>query len=82
MPKNASLPDWEQVLSAAARLQQLLPDAGKADQGHILTFNIRIMFFILAASLVSPQVAVTFQAAHVQRWPKTGKPYYMLNVKM
>ncbi len=27
MPKNISLPDWEQVLSAAARLQQLLPDA-------------------------------------------------------
>ena len=27
MPKNTSLPDWEQVLSAAARLQQLLPDA-------------------------------------------------------
>jgi hypothetical protein len=27
MPKNISLADWEQVLSAAARLQQLLPDA-------------------------------------------------------
>jgi hypothetical protein len=27
MPKNTSLADWEQVLSAAARLQQLLPDA-------------------------------------------------------
>jgi hypothetical protein len=27
MPKNTLLPDWEQVLSAAARLQQLLPDA-------------------------------------------------------
>jgi hypothetical protein len=27
MPKNTSLPDWESVLSAAARLQQLLPDA-------------------------------------------------------
>jgi hypothetical protein len=27
MPKNTSLPDWEQVLSAAAHLQQLLPDA-------------------------------------------------------
>jgi hypothetical protein len=27
MPKNISLPDWEQVLSAAARLQQLLPKA-------------------------------------------------------
>ena len=27
MPKSTSLPDWEQVLSAAARLQQLLPDA-------------------------------------------------------
>jgi len=27
MPKHTSLPDWEQVLSAAARLQQLLPDA-------------------------------------------------------
>jgi len=27
MPKNTTLPDWEQVLSAAARLQQLLPDA-------------------------------------------------------
>jgi hypothetical protein len=27
MPKNTSLPDWEQVLSAAARLQQLLPEA-------------------------------------------------------
>ena len=27
MPKDTSLPDWEQVLSAAARLQQLLPDA-------------------------------------------------------
>jgi hypothetical protein len=27
MPKNTSLPDWEQVLSAAARLQQVLPDA-------------------------------------------------------
>jgi len=27
MPKNTPLPDWEQVLSAAARLQQLLPEA-------------------------------------------------------
>jgi hypothetical protein len=27
MPKPTSLPDWEQVLSAAARLQQLLPEA-------------------------------------------------------
>jgi hypothetical protein len=27
MPKNTSMPDWEQVLSAAARLQQLLPEA-------------------------------------------------------
>jgi hypothetical protein len=27
MPKDTSLPDWEQVLSAAARLQQLLPEA-------------------------------------------------------
>jgi hypothetical protein len=27
MPQNTSLPDWEQVLSAAARLQKLLPDA-------------------------------------------------------
>jgi hypothetical protein len=27
MPKNTSLPDWESVLSAAARLQQSLPDA-------------------------------------------------------
>ena len=27
MPKTTSLPDWEQVLSAAARLQQLLPEA-------------------------------------------------------
>jgi hypothetical protein len=27
MPKHTSLPEWEQVLSAAARLQQLLPDA-------------------------------------------------------
>lgn len=27
MPPNTLLPDWEQVLSAAARLQQLLPDA-------------------------------------------------------
>jgi hypothetical protein len=27
MPKNTSLPDWEEVLSAAARLQQLLPGA-------------------------------------------------------
>ena len=27
MPKPTSLPDWEQVLSAAARLQQLLPAA-------------------------------------------------------
>jgi hypothetical protein len=27
MPKRTSLPDWEQVLSAAARLQLLLPDA-------------------------------------------------------
>jgi hypothetical protein len=27
MPKNTSLPDWESVLSAASRLQQLLPDA-------------------------------------------------------
>lgn len=27
MPRNTSPPDWEQVLSAAARLQQLLPDA-------------------------------------------------------
>lgn len=27
MPQYTSLPDWEQVLSAAARLQQMLPDA-------------------------------------------------------
>lgn len=27
MPKHTSLPDWEEVLSAAARLQELLPDA-------------------------------------------------------
>ncbi len=27
MPKNISPPDWEQVLSAAARLQQVLPEA-------------------------------------------------------
>ncbi len=27
MPKNISQPDWEQVLSAAAHLQELLPDA-------------------------------------------------------
>jgi hypothetical protein len=27
MPKNTSLPDWEQVLSAAAHLQQMLPEA-------------------------------------------------------
>ena len=27
MPKRISLPDWEQVLSAVARLQQLFPDA-------------------------------------------------------
>jgi hypothetical protein len=27
MPKDTSLPEWENVLSAAARLQQLLPDA-------------------------------------------------------
>jgi hypothetical protein len=27
MPKRTSLPDWEEVLSAAARLQQLLPEA-------------------------------------------------------
>lgn len=27
MPKNISMPDWEEVLSAAARLQQLLPTA-------------------------------------------------------
>jgi hypothetical protein len=27
MPTNTSLPDWEQVLSAAARLQKLLPEA-------------------------------------------------------
>ncbi|MEI7730917.1 MAG: nucleotidyl transferase AbiEii/AbiGii toxin family protein [Verrucomicrobiota bacterium] len=27
MPQPTSLPDWEQVLSAAARLQQLLPEA-------------------------------------------------------
>jgi len=27
MPKNASLPEWKRVLSAAAHLQQLLPDA-------------------------------------------------------
>ena len=27
MPKRTSLPDWEEVLSAAARLQQLLPAA-------------------------------------------------------
>ena len=27
MPTHTSLPDWEEVLSAAARLQQLLPDA-------------------------------------------------------
>ena len=27
MPKSTSLPDWEEVLSAAARLQELLPDA-------------------------------------------------------
>jgi len=27
MPKNTSLPDWELVLSAAAHLQQMLPEA-------------------------------------------------------
>ena len=27
MPKNTSLPDWERVLSAAAHLQQMLPEA-------------------------------------------------------
>jgi len=27
MPQPTSLPDWEEVLSAAARLQQMLPDA-------------------------------------------------------
>jgi len=27
MPKHTSMPDWEEVLSAAARLQELLPDA-------------------------------------------------------
>jgi hypothetical protein len=78
MPKNTSLPDWEQVLSAAARLQQLLPDAvlvgGTAsaihakhrfsrDADHVLT-GLREHFDEILAQLES---VAGWKTARVQR---------------
>jgi Nucleotidyl transferase AbiEii toxin, Type IV TA system len=78
MPKHTSLPDWEQVLSAAARLQQLLPDAvlvgGTAsaiharhrfsrDADHVLT-GLREHFDEILAQLES---VAGWKTARVQR---------------
>jgi hypothetical protein len=78
MPKNTSLPDWEQVLSAAARLQQLLPEAvlvgGTAsaiharhrfsrDADHVLT-GLREHFDEILAQLES---VAGWKTARVQR---------------
>ncbi|MGA2660837.1 MAG: nucleotidyl transferase AbiEii/AbiGii toxin family protein [Verrucomicrobiota bacterium] len=78
MPKNASLPEWEQVLSAAAHLQQLLPHAvlvgGTAsalharhrfsrDADHVLT-DLRERFDKILAQLES---AAGWKTARVQR---------------
>jgi len=78
MPKNAPLPEWEQVLSAAAHLQQLLPDAvlvgGTAsaiharhrlsrDADHVLT-DLRARFDKILAQLES---VAGWKTARVQR---------------
>ena len=78
MPKHTSLPDWEQVLSAAARPQQLLPDAvlvgGTAsaihaqhrfsrDADHVLT-GLREHFDEILAQLES---VAGWKTARVQR---------------
>ena len=78
MPKHTSLPDWEQVLSAAARLQQLLPAAvlvgGTAsaihaqhrfsrDADHVLP-GLREHFDEILAQLES---VAGWQTARVQR---------------
>jgi hypothetical protein len=78
MPKNAPLPEWEQVLSAAAHLQQLLPEAvlvgGTAsaiharhrfsrDADHVLT-DLRDRFDKILAQLES---VAGWKTARVQR---------------
>ena len=78
MPKTTSLPDWEHVLSAAARLQQLLPEAvlvgGTAsaiharhrfsrDADHVLP-NLREHFDEILAQLES---VAGWKTSHVQR---------------
>jgi hypothetical protein len=78
MPKNAPLPEWEQVLSAAAHLQQLLPGAvlvgGTAsalharhrfsrDADHVLT-DLRDRFDKILAQLES---VAGWKTARVQR---------------
>jgi len=78
MPKSTSLPNWEQVLSAAARLQQLLPAAvlvgGTAsaihtrhrfsrDAGHVLP-DLRGHFDEILAQLES---VAGWKTARVQR---------------
>jgi hypothetical protein len=78
MPKNTSLPDWELVLSAAAHLQQMLPEAvlvgGTAsaihaqhrfsrDADHVLP-NLRNHFDEILAQLES---VAGWKTARVQR---------------
>ena len=78
MPKKKSLPEWEQVLSAAAHLQQLLPEAvlvgGTAsavhaahrrsrDADHVLT-DLKARFDEVLAQLES---AAGWKTARVQR---------------
>jgi hypothetical protein len=78
MPKKDSLPDWEEVLSAAARLQQLLPDAvlvgGTAsalharhrfshDAAHVLP-DLRERFDQILAQL---ELVAGWETARVQR---------------
>lgn len=79
MPKNtAPLPDWERVLSAAARLQRIFPDAvlvgGTAsamhaahrfsrDADHVLT-DLRLRFDAVLAELES---VAGWKTARVQR---------------
>ncbi len=78
MLKNTSLPDWELVLSAAARLQRILPEAvlvgGTAsaihaghrfsrDADHVLT-DLRLRFDGVLAELES---VAGWQTARVQR---------------
>jgi hypothetical protein len=78
MPKNASLPEWERVLSAAAHLQALLPDAVlvgatasalharhrfSRDAGQVLT-DLRERFDKILAQLES---AAGWKTARVRR---------------